>query len=152
MRVPRLAAATLVAAMTAAPAVAACPNVGLKTATVTIVTASGRHPYKLEIAAAPDEQECGMMYREAAPPGTGMVFPFAPPREAAFWMKNTPVALDIIFVGPDDRVVSIGDGAPFSRDLVPSGGVTAHVVELARGEGRRIGLKPGDKVLGLSRR
>ncbi|KPF72358.1 hypothetical protein IP88_10140 [alpha proteobacterium AAP81b] len=140
------------AMLLAAPALAACPNAGLATETVTFVTATGRHPYKVEIAATPDEQTCGMMFRESAPPGTGMVFPFAPPRDAAFWMKNTQVALDIIFVGPDDRVVSIGDGKPFSRDLVPSGGITANVVELARGEGARIGLKPGDRVLGLRRK
>jgi uncharacterized protein len=132
-----------------APALAACPNAGLVTRPVTIVTAKGRHAFRLEVAATADEQACGMMFRDSAPRGTGMVFPFSPAREAAFWMKNTPVALDIIFVGPGGRVVSIGDGAPFSQDLVPSGGITAHVVELARGEGRRIGLKPGDRVLGL---
>ncbi len=135
-----------------APALAACPNAGLKTETATLVTARGQHKVTLEIAASPDEQQCGMMYREAAPRGTGMIFPFDAPRPASFWMKNTPVALDIIFVGPDDRVVSIGNGVPFSRDLVDSGGVTAYVVELARGEAARIGLAPGDRVIRPRRR
>lgn len=139
-------------AITAAPALAACPNAGLRTETATLITARGRNKVQLEIAASPDEQQCGMMYRDAAPRGTGMIFPFDAPRPASFWMKNTGVALDIIFVGPDDRVISIGNGVPFSRDLVDSGGVAAYVVELARGEAARIGLRPGDRVIRKRRR
>lgn len=134
----------------ATPLAAACPNVGLAKRPVTFLTDSGPHRYSVEVAATSAEQECGMMYRERIAAGTGMLFPFQPPKEAAFWMKNTPSALDIIFVGPDDRVISVGNGVPFSRELVPSGGVTANVVELARGEAARIGLKAGDRVTGLA--
>ncbi len=135
------------AAIAAAPALAACPNAGLRTETRVLATARGRFPVRLEIAAAPDEQQCGMMYRDAAPRGTGMIFPFDAPRQASFWMKNTGVALDIIFVRADDHVLSIGNGVPFSHDLVNSGGIAAYVVELARGEAARMGLKPGDRIL-----
>lgn len=124
----------------------ACPSKGLKTQPTTLVTASGRHRYSLEIAASPEEQSCGMMYRKSMKPMTGMVFPFSQPRPATFWMENTDLPLDLIFVAPDNRVLSIASGKPYSRDLIDSNGVTAAVIELRAGEAKRIGLKPGDRV------
>lgn len=136
----------LAAFLVAAPAAAACPNVGLKRQTVTLMTASGAHDYKLEIAASPEQQACGLMFREFMPSNVGMIFPFKPPRDTAFWMRNTPLALDLIFVDAGGRVISIGQGKPFSTDFIPAGGVTAHVVELNQGEAARIGLKKGDRI------
>lgn len=141
------AALAIAAAPAAAPAAAACPNAGLKTRPVAFVTATGRHRYSLEVAASPAEQQCGLMYRTAMPQKIGMIFPFTPPRPATFWMENTPLSLDLIFVAPDDRVLNIAAGAtPQSRDLIASNGVTAAVIELNAGEAARIGLKPGDRV------
>jgi uncharacterized membrane protein (UPF0127 family) len=149
-RVAALAAALLLAT----PALAVtglgttpCPNVGLPTQTATFVTAKGKFKYKLDIAATGEQQQCGLMYREKMPKNAGMVFPFDPPRQATFWMDNTPLPLDLIFVGPDNRVLNVLPGKPFSRDLIPSAGVTASVIELNLGEAARIGLKPGDKVI-----
>jgi uncharacterized membrane protein (UPF0127 family) len=98
------------------------------------------------VAATADEQSCGLMFREKMPRDQGMIFPFSPPRATAFWMMNTPLPLDLVFVGPDDRVVSIGAGKPYSRAMIDSGGVTAAVIELNAGEAARIGLKPGDLI------
>lgn len=137
-------AATL---MLSTPVIAACPNAGLKTIPVTLVTATGKHRYKLDVAETPEEQQCGLMYRKAMPKTVGMIFPFAEPRSATFWMENTPLPLDLIFVGPDDRVVSVSPGKPYSRDLIESGGIAASVIELNLGEAARIGLKPGDRVV-----
>lgn len=123
-----------------------CPNTGLGTRKTTLVTATGRHSYDLEVAANAEQQACGMMYRRVMKPNTGMAFPFSPPRATAFWMENTYLPLDLIFVGPDRRVVHIAGGKPLSRDLIDSGGVTAEVIELRAGEAKRIGLKPGDRV------
>ena len=131
----------------ATPAAAACPNAGLKTETATFVTARGKFKYTLDIAASGEEQNCGLMYRETMPKNAGMVFPFNPPRKATFWMENTILPLDLIFVGTDSRVLNILPGKPYSRDLIPSAGVTAAVIELNLGEAARIGLKPGDKVI-----
>ncbi len=130
----------------AAPAVAACPNAGLATAPVTFVTATGRHSYKIEIAASPSEQECGLMYRKSMPKKVGMAFPFPEPKRATFWMENTVLPLDLVFVTPDNHVLSIASGKPFSRDIIDAGGETANVIELNAGEAKRIGLKPGDVV------
>ncbi len=139
-----LAFAVLLSA--ASPALAACPNIGLTRQPVSFVTAKGTHNYLVDLAATSEQQACGLMYREAMPRAAGMIFPFKPARTTAFWMRNTPLALDLIFVGPDNRVVSVGRGKPYSDDLIPSGGLTAAVIELNAGEAARIGLKPGDRV------
>jgi len=124
----------------------ACPNVGLRSVPAVLITVSGRHRYRLEVAATDAQQQCGLMFRKTMPRRTGMVFRFDPPRAASFWMENTPLPLDLIFVGADSRVISIGAGKPFSRDLIDSGGIAASVIELNAGEARRIGLQPGDRV------
>lgn len=139
--------ACLVAAAPAAAAPANCPSSGLATAPATFVTSKGKFRYALEIAASAEQQECGLMYRKTMKRGAGMIFPFTPPRPASFWMENTPLPLDLIFVDADNRVLTIAPGKPFSRDFIDSGGVTAAVIELNLGEAKRIGLKPGDKVL-----
>lgn len=132
----------------ATPATAACPNVGLQQRPVTLVTAKGKFVYKLDVAASGAEQECGLMYRKTMPQNVGMVFLFDQPRSASFWMENTVLPLDLIFVGPNRRVLTIASGKPFSRDIIDSGGIAASVIELNAGEAARIGLKPGDKVKG----
>ena len=146
MRLARVVAATVLAVFAAAPVAAACPNAGLATMPVVLVTAKGRYRYVLDVAASGDEQQCGLMYRKAMPRGVGMVFPFDRPRSASFWMENTPLPLDLIFVGADNRVVSVSRGKPYSRDLIDSHGIAASVIELNAGEAKRIGLKAGDRV------
>lgn len=131
----------------AVPAVAAtCPNSGLRTGRVAFETARGRFTYRIEVAVTPDEQACGMMFREKMPRDTGMSFPMTPPRATGFWMENTPLPLDIIFVSPAGRVLNVRRGQPYSRDVLNSAGATAEVIELVAGEADRIGLKPGDRV------
>ncbi len=143
----KLLFAAAAAVLSAFPAAAACPNAGLATVPVTLVTAKGRHAYTIEMAATPAQQECGLMYRKAMKRNVGMMFPFDPPRRATFWMENTPLPLDLIFVAPDDTVLSVAPGKPYSRDIIDSQGVSAAVIELNAGEAKRIGLKPGDKVV-----
>lgn len=138
----------LLAAPVAAAGAPQCPNSGLLVQPVTFTTAKGRFAYKLEVAASPEQQACGLMYRKSMPRSVGMDFPLAVSRAATFWMENTHLPLDLVFVGPDDRVVSIGKGVPYSRALIESGGVTKRIIELNAGEARRIGLKAGDRVGG----
>lgn len=130
----------------ASAAAATCPNTGLRTARVAFETAKGRFSYLVEMAATPQEQACGMMFREVIKPGTGMSFPMVPPRATGFWMENTPLPLDLIYVSPAGRVLNVRRGQPYSREVLNSAGVTAEVIELAAGEAERIGLKPGDRV------
>lgn len=143
----RFVFAAAAALLLAIPAAAACPNAGLATVPVTLVTDKGRHAYKIEVAATPAEQQCGLMYRKAMPRKTGMMFPFEPARRATFWMENTPLALDLVFVAPDDTVLTVASGKPYSRDIIDSQGVAAAVIELNAGEAKRIGLQPGDRII-----
>ena len=131
----------------AQPVVAAtCPNTGLRVGKVAFETRKGRFTYRIEVAATPVEQECGMMFREKMPRDTGMSFPMTPPRATGFWMENTPLPLDIIYVSPTGRVLNVRRGQPYSREVLTSAGTTAEVIELVAGEADRIGLKPGDRV------
>jgi hypothetical protein len=138
----------LATAPVAAASLPNCPNVGLVQMSVTFTTDKGRFAYKLDVAATPEQQACGLMYRKSMPRNVGMDFPFAVARPATFWMENTVLALDLVFVGPDSRVVSIGNGVPYSRSMIESGGMTKRVIELNAGEAKRIGLKAGDLVAG----
>lgn len=141
--------AALLAFTLASPSLAAlpdCPNHDLARVPVTFKTAKGRFDYKLEVAATPLQQQCGLMFRKVMQRDVGMDFPIKPARSLTFWMENTVLPLDLIFVGPDSRVVSIGHGVPFSRDMIDLRGVAARVIELNAGEAARIGLKPGDRV------
>ncbi len=124
------------------------PQTGLATRKLTVTTAGGKsHAYTVEIAATQQQQATGMMFRKAMPAGTGMLFPMNPPRPASFYMRNTYLPLDIIFIGTDRRVQTIGANAtPLSESLVSSTGPVIAVLELRGGEAARIGLKPGDKV------
>ena len=92
------------------------------------------------------EQARGLMYRESLPSGHGMIFPMVPPRLASFWMKNTYIPLDIIFIGPDGTISNIARAVP--NDLVPvnSIGPAGAVLEIGGGLAAANGIVPGDKV------
>lgn len=129
--------------------VAGKPQTGLRIVPLTIETADGkRHGYKVEVAASAAEQAHGMMFRTKMAPMTGMIFPMDPPRSAAFWMENTLIPLDLLFIGSDGRIRNIiANAVPKSRAQLPSAGPVAAVLELAGGEADRIGARPGDKVI-----
>ncbi len=140
-------AALLLTAVPTQAAPANCPDMSLKRAQAVVTTARGVHRYTVEVAATSAQQECGLMFRRALARNKGMVFPFTPARPTGFWMENTYVALDIIFVGADGRVLNVAaNAAPLSRTVLSSVGDTATVVELAAGEAARIGLKPRDRI------
>ncbi|MFQ3595868.1 MAG: DUF192 domain-containing protein [Sphingomonadaceae bacterium] len=150
----RIASAAFALALTPVPlqavqplVPAARPNEGLAIVPLSVTTRTGTHRYRVEVAKTALEQQIGMMYRTDVPRGTGMLFPYDPPRPAAFWMENTFVGLDIIFIAPDGRVSDISARAvPMSRDLHQSSGKVKAVLELAAGEAERIGLRVGDRV------
>ncbi len=124
------------------------PNRGLAVVPLSITTSDGRvHRYRVEVAETPAQQATGMMHRTEMARDTGMLFPLGRPRPAAFWMRNTLIPLDIVFIDADGRVARIAARArPLSEDLIPSGGPVWAVLELKGGEAERIGLRPGDRV------
>lgn len=120
---------------------------GLEIVPLSIVSGGRTHRFQVEVARTGDQQSRGMMYRDRLAPDRGMIFPFAEPRVASFWMRNTPNSLDLIFIGTDGRIESIGaDAVPLSEAFITSQGVVAGVLEIAGGRAAELGLQPGDRV------
>lgn len=116
--------------------------------TLEVVTPQGRTRFFVEIADDEPERNRGLMYRKVMAPDRGMLFDFHTPREVAFWMKNTLIPLDIIYIRADGTVLSIArNTTPLSEAPIPSGGPILGVLELAGGRAAEIGLLPGDKVV-----
>lgn len=119
---------------------------------VTIHTATGTHVFNAEAARTPAEQERGYMYRTDLGPESAMLFaPYPPeggaPREATFWMKNTPTSLDILFIRADGTIARIAeDAVPYSEDRIPSGEPIAAVLEIVGGRSAELGIAEGDRV------
>ena len=116
---------------------------------LTLVTDKGRFALMVEDADSPGEREIGMMCRKALAPDRGMLFDFRQPtNNVAFWMRNTIIPLDIVYIRPDGRVLSIARNArPLDETPLPAGGQIRAVLELAGGRAAQIGLLPGDRVL-----
>lgn len=104
--------------------------------------------FRVEAARTSAEQAQGLMFRKQMGPNEGMIFPFNPPRDGvAFWMKNTVIPLDIIFIGGDGRILNIAASAtPYSLAPIPAAGATAGVLEIMGGRAAQLGIVPGDKV------
>jgi uncharacterized membrane protein (UPF0127 family) len=126
---------------------AGAPALGGELDSLEIVTAAGRHVFQVEIANNDATREHGLMDRRYMAPDHGMLFEFDRDEPVAFWMKNTYIPLDMIFIAPSGVVTHIAANAePLSERVVPSGGPSIAVLELDGGTAASIGLKVGDKV------
>lgn len=142
------ASATATPAAATAPKAEVHPVSGLPVIPLTVATAAGSHAFRVELAATPAQQEQGLMFRTALGPDEGMIFPMDPPRRASFWMRNTVIGLDIIFIGADHRILNIAANAvPYDETPLPSAGPAAAVLELPAGRAAELGLQPGDTVI-----
>jgi uncharacterized membrane protein (UPF0127 family) len=113
-----------------------------------IQTSAARHEFQVERAKTPDEQAQGLMYRRSMAANHGMLFDMVPPRVATFWMKNTFIPLDMIFIGADGRIRNIAERTvPETTSTYSSEGSVGAVLELNGGTSSRLGIKPGDLVL-----
>ena len=114
---------------------------------LTITSGARKHRFTVEVARMAEEQATGLMNRSSLAPDRGMVFPFDPPRDASFWMKNTLIPLDMIFVRADGSIANIeANTVPLSLQPVYSDGPVAAVLEIAGGRSAQIGIKAGDRV------
>ncbi len=114
---------------------------------VTVDSGGHRHVFKAWIAATEPRRNRGLMQVKALAPGRGMLFVFGAPQVTSFWMKNTLIPLDLLFIAPDGRVIRIVENAtPLSEATISSMGVVTGVLELAGGTSLRLGLRPGDRV------
>lgn len=124
------------------------PQSGLKVETLIVQTERGARKLKVEIADTDATREHGMMFRTKVAPDTGMLFDFPTARQSTFWMRNTLVPLDIIFITAQGRVLNIARNAtPRSEALVPAAGPITAVLELRGGRAAELGIQPGDKVI-----
>jgi len=116
--------------------------------TVTVETAAGaRHRFKVEVATSPQQVEQGLMFRRQMAADAGMLFLFERPDPAVFWMKNTFIPLDMIFIGTDGRILNIAERTiPLSETPVHAAGPTMAVLEVNGGTASRLGIRPGDRV------
>jgi hypothetical protein len=113
-----------------------------------IVTSTGRHAFQVEIADNDATRERGLMDRRFMAADHGMLFEFDREAPVSFWMKNTYIPLDMIFIAPSGVVTHIAANAePLSERVIPSCSPCIAVLELNGGMAASIGLKVGDKVL-----
>jgi len=118
-------------------------------ATIEIISKSGVHSFSVELATNGAEWERGLMYRKELPEGRGMLFDFEREAPVSFWMHNTYVPLDMIFIRADGSILRIAENAePLSDRLIPSGGPVRAVLEVIGGTARKLGIAPGDRVAG----
>jgi uncharacterized protein len=113
-----------------------------------IRTASGaEHRFTVEIARSRAEQEQGLMFRESMAEDRGMLFDWGGMVEAAMWMKNTLIPLDMLFIDADGVILDIfASTVPGSLDVISAGVPVRAVLELNAGTAKRLGLKAGDRV------
>jgi len=115
--------------------------------TLEIASKSGVHVFSVEIADNDAERAKGLMYRKELPEGQGMLFDFHRDQEVSFWMQNTYIPLDMIFIRGDGRISRIEENTePLSTRLIPSRGPVRAVLEVIGGTARKLGLGPGDRV------
>lgn len=144
---PQAATQVSAPAQSEASAPAVHPESGLDVIPLTITTPEGAHRVTVEVARSAQEQAQGLMFRREMGPDEGMLFPRNPPRIASFWMKNTVLPLDIIFIDADGKVINVGaDAVPYSTDPVSSTGPAAAVLELNAGRAAELGIGPGTEV------
>lgn len=116
-------------------------------AQVVIESGARRHAFRTWIANTPERREQGLMWIRSLPADRGMLFIFDRPQPVSFWMKNTYVSLDLMFVAPDGRIIRIAENAePLSLRNIDSMGVVLGVFEVRGGTAQRLGIAPGDRL------
>jgi uncharacterized membrane protein (UPF0127 family) len=113
-----------------------------------IESRNGSHPFTVEVVDTPETRAKGLMYREALAPDAGMLFDFKETRPVSFWMSNTLIPLDMIFITAEGMVANIHANAR-PRDLtsIPSDGPVMFVLEIPGGRAKELGLAAGDRVV-----
>jgi uncharacterized protein len=114
---------------------------------LSIETAHGRREFDVQLAQSDAEQELGLMWVRILPVDQGMIFPMDPPRIASFWMKNTYIALDLLFVDKNRRIACIETGVPLTPDIVTCAKPASAVLEIAGGQAAAQRIRVGDRVI-----
>ena len=107
----------------------------------------GNTTFTLEVADTYALRQQGLMNRDSLPAKRGMIFVFAREQQLGFWMKNTRIALDIIYVNGGGQVVSIRQMRPYDLRSVPSGSPAQFAIEVNQGAAAEAGVKVGDQLI-----
>jgi uncharacterized protein len=131
-----------------AGAIMASSTAGLDQVTLCIESKGKVQGFTAEVAQTGQQQQQGLMFRTKLADNAGMIFPFEFPRIASFWMKNTVIPLDIIFIKADGKIENIAENTiPYSTDPVSATAPVTAVLELRAGLTRELGIGPGDTVV-----
>jgi len=120
---------------------------GLNQLSLCIQSKGKSHGFTVEMAISPEDQARGLMFRTSLADDAGMLFPYRAPQTLSFWMKNTYIPLDIIFIREDGSIENIAANTiPYSLDSVSSTGPAIAVLEIRGGLAAELEIEPGDKV------
>ena len=122
------------------------PMSGLAIIPVTVTTDDGSHSFRTEVADTLESQQRGMMFRTEMGADEAMLFPYDEPDIRSFWMRNTVLPLDIIFIDEDGEIINIADGVPYNEVSVMSDREAIAVLELNGGRAEELGIEAGDRV------
>jgi uncharacterized protein len=135
------------AALMAGAALAQSSEITFTKSSLVVVTASREIKFEVELALNDAERARGLMYREKLGPYDGMLFDFYQDAPVSFWMKNTLIPLDMVFIASDGTIKHVhANAVPLSTDAIPSQFPVRAVLEINGGSARLLGIKPGDKV------
>ncbi len=115
---------------------------------LTVETAAGPLRFSVEVVATAEERARGLMHRRQMDADRGMLFDMGRTAPAFFWMRNTYLSLDILFLAPDGEIRRIAANTePLSEAQIPSGEPVRYVLELVAGTAAARGIKVGDRVV-----
>lgn len=149
MGFPRRFLSLIFVAMTlAAPAMAQEPEAEAVDESVAVIhSGEESHSFTVEIADDDAERSRGLMFREELAPDAGMLFDFLDERPVAFWMQNTLIPLDMIFIKADGTIARVhAEAVPMDRTSVPSGEPVRFVLEIPGGRAAELGIEAGDTL------
>jgi uncharacterized membrane protein (UPF0127 family) len=131
---------------------AAAPAVAAESVPLTIEAGGSTYRFTVEIADDPAERSQGLMFREHLDENAGMLFLYPDERPRTFWMKNTPLPLDIIFIDRNGLVVHVAaEARPFDLTTIESVAPAQSALEVRGGLAAQLGIGPGAKVTWLPR-
>jgi uncharacterized membrane protein (UPF0127 family) len=122
-------------------------NIKYDRSSLVIVTSAREIKFDIELALTEPQRNHGLMFREKLGPYEGMLFDFYREMEVSFWMKNTLIPLDMVFIAGDGTVKHVhANATPLSTDAIPGEFPVRAVLEINGGSARLLGIRPGDKV------
>lgn len=123
------------------------PVSGLEVVPLTVTSLGKTHEFQVEVARTPQEQARGLMFRTEMGPNEGMLFPYTAPQMLSFWMKNTVLSLDLIFIDAGHRVINVAaDAEPYSERPILSDAPGVAVLEINGGRAAELGIVAGSRV------